>query len=474
MKDFSKRNCFIEAYYELVSDKYDIDKSRNSYTLSMGLSKFDKIKYTMLESEKFIRDNMLLFAGFTENKMFIKNAMTTWLEAYQKDIIKSEHSVFGRFSNSRLNFTLTDIILISKNYKKDDLSSLLGIINMKDIPFDETEQLEKYLIDQIDFYHNEFTGVIENGKILLWKLCDEELKNLLMISAYFVKDNNCKYRAVEFIIKMPDGRFNVPERKRILYKWFRKMDDEPAIKLLEEWMLSICEDVLSGEYLDKDVAPKIEDICAIAEMIANVDDNIILSDISEFTTKYKDKLSIFANAINEIYHLLDADAREIMDDEYQIKNALRLIYRVETCGLPKNCNEYDIIKKYMDNKLEEQQQEKQRGYTKVKVEPSDDTSIVARYMFLYNYPETIIEKYKGISEEYDFLFYPENFDVEAFAVEWLAEYPDALCKQLAESEIHKRIIIGILHDAMISDSFGAHMKKRLFRVYRIMVGEMAE
>lgn len=474
LRDFSKRNCFIEAYYELVSDKYDVDKSRNSYTLSVGLSKFDKIKYTMLESEKFIRDNMLLFAEFNENKIFIKNAMTTWLEAYQKDITKSEHSIFGRFSNSRLDFTLNDIILISKNYKKDDINSLLSIINMKDIPFNETEQLEKYLMEQIDFYQKEFTRVLENKKILLWKLYGEELKNFLMLSAYFVKDSNCKYKAIEFVIKMPDSRFNVLERQRIINRWIRERDDEPAIKLLEEWMLFMCEDVLNEESLGKVVDLKVKDISAIARMIANLGNKVILNDVSEFVTKQKDKLSAFTNAINEIYHLLDIDARQIMDDEYQIKDALRLIYRVETCGLPKNCNEYDIIKKYMDDILEEKKQERQSGYTKVKVEPSDKTSIVARYMFLSNYPKSIIEKYKGISEEYDFLFYPESFDVEAFAVEWLVEYPDELCRRLAESEIHQKIIVEILHNAMISDSFGAHIKNRLFRVYRIMVGKMPE
>ncbi len=463
LEDFSRKNCFIELYYKLASKKYDIDKSKEKYVHNIGLSEFDKIKYLMLECEKFIRDNMLLFAGFDENKLFVKTVMVTWLEAYQNNINKNKFSDF-KFFNSKAKFNLTDIIVISKNFQRDDLDSLIKIVNLKEIPFEETERLEDYLKGKIDFYCKTFLGSLENAKILEWQFYVEELVKLLTISAYFVKNSKCKYDVIEFIIKMNDKRINVSERIRLLYLWIQEMDDETAIKKLEQWILNICEDVLIRKYENNILNFKIGDITSIATMIFELDEKIILSDMSEFIRKQKEKINIFIEGMLKIYYLLDESAKSIIDECYEITDAVQLIHRIETCGLSKDCNEYDIIEKYMDNVLQQNK--------KIEILKSNDLSLVIRYMFLNSYPISIVEKYKEISDEYDFLFYPEIFDKKAFKMEWLVEYSYKLCQKLAQSEIHKNIILDVLRNVILNDSFIFCDRKDLFNIYRIMVGDI--
>lgn len=472
LSDFSKRNCFIDKYYKFIKEKYEVEKSLQRDIIYFGLSEFDKVKLTMLETTKFIYDNMILFHVFDENKLYIKYAMVSWLEAYSQEVSKSKNGAFGMISNSRCKFTLTDIILISKNFKKDDIDYLVNKINLRNLPFDESSELETYIKKQIQSYNNMFGENLTGGEIFLWKFYSEEIKILLSIAPYFVTDNECKLSAVQFIINMKDGNFGISDRIRIINKWIEMVNVEEVSLIIENWLLEKIIPILTNKIPPIEVDRAISDISMIAQLLSDIIqvDKCRTDAISGLIIDNKDNLDCVKSCVEYIYPVLNDEAKQIVEPIYSVENVFQLMKRGYSGQLPNNCNEFHIIESYLEEKVKENKDNNEHAIKKYTFQiVEEDIGDVAEYMFMHKFPSSITEKYHGICAEYDFLLCPSEFEADAFQLEWLLTYSDNMCEELSKCKMQQQIIIESVEKAFKESSLSQWQLKRLFKIYQIMI-----
>lgn len=468
LADFSKRNCYIDKYYELIKEKYEVEKSLQTDTIYLGLSKFDKVKLTMLETTKFIYDNMILFAGFNENKFYIKNAMISWLEAYEKETLKSGHGISGKISNTRCKFTLTDIILISKNFNTGDIDYLTSKINFKKILFEGNSELENYINNHIEAYSGMFNATLAGGELFKWKFYSEEIINLLTISPYFVTNNECKLKAIQFIIRMANRNFDVSDKVKLIKKWIRIAEVDGVFGLIESWLIENIKTLLNSQNNRVAFDSIKHDVLMIAHLLSDIylneEDNCNGNAISEIIINNKKNLDYIKCCFEGVYPVLNAKAKQIVDSVYKIENVFQLMRRSYSYGVPEDCDEFKIVESYLEEKI------KEKNEIMIDTFLVDDDQIgrVAAYMFLRNYPSAIVEKYHGICNEYDFLLNSVEFKEELFQIEWLLRYSDNLFEKLKECSIQKQIIIKSIEKAFNRTSHSQVQLNRLFRIYQIM------
>lgn len=474
LNDFSQRNCYLRKYYELTKEKYEIDESLQKDVMSFGISKFDKLKVDMLDTTKFLYENMLLFSPFNENKLYIKNIMSSWLEAYVKETSKSEYGVFGAVSNSRYEFTVTDIILITKSFKKEDIEYLSNKIDIAKIPFNETDALENYINNQIDMYKDMFKDSLSGGEIFMWKLFSEEIRMLLTITPYFVQSNACKIKVIEFIVSMGDGHFGVSDRIRIIKKWIRFANVEKASPIIERWFINKITPVLNNKIPIIGLDQENSDIAMIAQLLGDVisKDEYDTQGVSRIIIDNKDNQYCNIKHLEGLYAVLNDDAKRIYDSKYIINNVFELMQRGYSNAIPDGCNETQIIESYLKKILDERKENAEKGIKKYSF-PSDEEHIgdVAAYMFMMNFPISFTSKFDNICDEYDFLLNPGGFNVERFHMEWLFTYSNNLFIRLKNNPMQKKMIIEMIDKAISNFKNSAKQLKRLFDIYKIVTTE---
>lgn len=288
--------------------------------------------------------------------------MVSWLEAYVKEVLKNKNGAFGSISNSRCKFTLTDIILISKNFKKDDIDYLVNKIDLRNIPFDEVNKLEEHIQKQIESYQNMFGETLTGGDIFVWKFYSEEIKILLSIAPYFVTNNECKLIAVKFIIDMADGYFYVSDRIRIINKWMRISNVKDSSSIVENWFLNKITPILKNQIAPIGIEQAINDATMIAQLLANVItvDIYNIDVISKLIIDNKDNEKCIKNCFESLYPALNDEAKKIVDSIHVIENVFQLMQRSYFGKLPDNCNEFQIVEDYLEKILKERQANKEK------------------------------------------------------------------------------------------------------------------
>lgn len=471
LKDFSQRNCYLKKYYELTKEKYEIEESLQKDVISIGISKFDKLKADMLDTTKFLYENMLLFSPFEENKVYIKNILLSWLEAYAKEISKSEHGLLGMVSNSRYEFTITDIILIAKTFKKDDIDYLVKKIDLSKIPFRETEELERYINNQIDMYNNMFKDTLSGGEIFIWKLLSNEIRMLLTIASYFVQNNSCKIKVIEFIINMRDGKFSIYDRVRIINKWIRIANVENVSAIIEKWFIEKITPVINNEIPVIVLNQVNNDIAIIAELLGYV----ILKEgydtqiVSKIIIDNQNNSYCNIKCLVGLYTVLNDEAKRIFDLKYTINNVFELMQLGYSNALPDGCNEVEIIENYLEKILDERKKNAEKGIRKESV-PSEEENIgnVAKYMIMRDFPREFTSKYNSICDEYDFLINPEDFDIDKFNMSWLFNYSNDLLVKLKGNSVQNKIIIEVIDKIFSDEQVNISQARRLFEIYKMM------
>lgn len=239
---FSQDNCYQKKYYDLLNKKYDVEKTlrNNYYTAYFGLSKFDDIKIEMLEMTKFFYDNCILFHYFTEHKVFVKNTLMAWLKAFEKEKNKDKNNPLLNINNSRCDFTLEDIINISKCFDKKDIDYLLDVVNFNRIPFKQNNELINYVLKQIKNYQLMFSKNIVDGEMILWSKFSNEIKNLLIISSYYIKSDLEIKLIIDFIININNNiYFDVNQKIDLIKKWLKNTDSKSIRIKIERWLKEI-------------------------------------------------------------------------------------------------------------------------------------------------------------------------------------------------------------------------------------------
>lgn len=471
LNSFSQRNCYTKEYIELLKEKYEVDKDCSKNIISFGLSKFDKVKLDMMDTVKFIYDNMLLFSGFDENKIYVKNALVAWIEAYMNDLNVNITSNFKSFSNSRYKFTFIDICLISKCFKKDDIEYLESIVDLEEVPFEENNRLEQYITDNMVMYSTLFNGTLKGGQIFLWKLFSEELKILLIISPYFIKSQECVSNVIKFIIEVKDGHFDVQDRLSILDKWiWIAKAEQPEIKL-EEWLIDKFNEI-SITKLPTEIERIQSDIEGISKVMSNIayNTNVTFNLVSDFIEE-SDKMIVekIVSYIEPLYPYINKNVQQRLHDFYEVKDVFQLIHRYENGNIPDKCDKVAIIKTYLSEKCS--QIKKNNLNEKVKryslTSGGELLSVVAGFILSYDFSDKInIEDFGGICSEYDFLLLPEKFEENQFELSWLFNYSDILLEKIKKNKRQKEISIKAIEESFGDNSMNKKQMKKLFYIYK--------
>lgn len=467
LSDFSQENCYLKKYYTLTQDKYKIEKLLEKYSFNFQLSDFDKLKLSMLETTKFLYENMVLFTDFIQNNLYVKIAMISWLEAYAKEILGVKSDWSEIIPNTKYAFTFTDIVLISKNFDLDDIDYLSNKIDLWKLPFNETEKLENYINEQIKNYSNIFK--LNDLEILIWKQYSNEILLLLLIALHFIKNNDCKLNAVKLIINMTSRHFNVLNRIKILNKWIINSNIKNISSIIENWLFQKINLILKNEVHVTIIEKASNDIYLISNLLYDVIklEEYDVSKISILVINNKHNCNI--KYLENLYIVLNDEARKVFDAYYKITDVFKLIERGYLDCLPYDCNQVQIIENYLDKILEEREENKKKRQ-KIHTFPSQNQKIanVATYMLIKNFPHEITIKYKGICDEYDFLLYPSDFSKSKFKIEWLFTYYNDLYAKLKECDTQKEIIIDFIDEAFTNTQLNQKESKRLFDIYKIM------
>ncbi len=469
LEDFSNKNCYLPKYFELTKSKFEIEKSLQSDTISLGLSNFDKIKLEMLDTTKFLYENMILFTGFNENKLYIKNVLIAWLEAYSKEALKNKLGPFGFISNSRYGFTITDIILITKCFKKDDINYIENKIDFTKLPFEKTVDLENYISDKISMYIKMFNSSLVDADIFLWKLYHEELKNLLLITPYFIKNNNCKLKVIDFLVNYGEGHFHVSDRVDMIYKLIQIANAEYASPIIEKWFIDKFTPLDNREIPSDNFDNYYYDIGLISQLLRDTfHKDKYNSDIVSNCVMNSQKVDL--RCIRNLYPILSYDAKKVFDEKHPVMTIYELMQRGYEGYILEVYNEKKIIENYFESILKERKECSDKKIIK-QTYPNEEESIakVAMYMLLRDMPYEFTKTFNNICDEYDFLLNPKGFDIDKFQRDWLFRYSDELIKKFKNNEQQRKILISNIEQIVMNSSIKSNSLTRLFNIYIILV-----
>ncbi len=220
LRDLFIDKNFIIKYNEKSCNIYESIQKNTQY---IGLSILDELKQDMLEVEKFIYDNMILYEEFTnyKDKNYVKKVLIDWLKDYKKEINNK---------NIHYNFNLTDIILVAKNFNKYEIDYLIDRTELKNVIFEDCSNLEEHINKQITHKYQFNSSLVE-------KNYNDEVSNLLYISSYFLKecDNNFKIKIIEFII----DDINILDSYKIslIEKWIKVANTKKTYNLIEKFLI---------------------------------------------------------------------------------------------------------------------------------------------------------------------------------------------------------------------------------------------
>ena len=429
LSKFSESNCYSDEINDLMKNKYEIEKSLTTNTMSMGLSKFDKIKLDMLEAEKFIEDNMICVQAYEESKNYIKNALFIWLRAYDKELNKKATDAFAHICNTRLKFELQDILSLSKCCKKDDLRFFEENIRFSAIPFDEVENLKTYVLKLINFYKLKFNDEILMTEYLWWSEICSEIQMLLHISSYYLKNENSALEIMEFILACNNRYWTYQDRMSIIQKYTTKDNATNILKILENHFIDQLE-----KYKEKSDI-EFSNMSLIGRTMSNIAFHYAVEfiDISNFIVAHKDNLQLLTPAIMPLATYLSVDANTIILENYKIENVWQLIDKSKTDNTL-NLGEYlYLIDDYLENEIAEINIPGMKRYT---IPPQEEfIRKISFFIIENNITMNTLSKFKGYWSEFDYFFNIDDFNQDDFDVEWLLYYTDEVLSYIKENKI---------------------------------------
>lgn len=466
LENYSQRNCCTKEYVELVAQKYDIEKELTKNVINLGgLSKSDKLKLDMLETVKFIYDNMILFSGFDENKLYVKNALIAWIESYYKDIHKDTSGFLGKILNNKYKFTLIDIILMSKTFKNEDVEYLVNKIELASIPFEECEKLVEYIKMQLESYDSIFNDTLSGGEIYLWKIYSAEIRMLLIIASFFVKDEECSNGVIKFIVDRRDRDFDVSEKIKLVRRWICIGKGNSSKDVIEIWLINCLELVESETASNGQMVNSRTDVTAIASLLIDTSqDGYICESLSRYIIEKPDDLHNLKFFANQIYGLVSNEAKKLINNKCKLENVHQVLERFKAEKIPQTEEIFNLFDLYLSSSIDDVKKAK-REYTF----PSrkDQIGEIAVYMLINDFPPKVVKKYYGICPEYDFLL-NEDFMVTEFDIHWLFKYSYNVYQKIKETSDKKEMVIKVINDNFHNSLFNEHDLRELFDLYKFM------
>lgn len=424
---FTNINCYYEEINDLMRDKYKIELSLTTENLMMGLSLFDKIKLQMLESYKFIEDNMVFVYKYEEIKNYTKNAMCIWLRAYDKEINKGPNSIFAKFCNTRLKFDLQDIIILSKCCKKEDLKYFGDNINFEKLPFEEINELKNHVIHLIDFYKRHLGNKENISEYIWWRELCLEIQMLLFFTSYYLKDDKVSLDIVSFIVNSDDSKWIFNDRMNNVIKYVSRDNALAILKILETCFLE------KMGNCEKKSDPLYNEICLLGDRISIIAITYKheLENISHYVITNQDTLYEFMHIFVMLTEAMSLDAKAIILNKYEIKTMNHLVKKAKLDDELDITNYLYLIDEYIED--EKSRSEKGENVIRKKDQEQSRRDIY-EFLIQNNICGDILKKHKGCWNEFDYLFNCDEFEENNFEVEWLLYYSNLVLNYIQKNE----------------------------------------
>lgn len=446
LHDLCERENLYDMFTGFIENSLGIQKNVEKNSLSLILHNYDKNKLPMLETSKFLFDNMILFDIFNPYKLFVKISMIDWLKNYYKKVVEYTDDVQTKFKNKSY-FTFNDILLISKNFNKDDLKYLSNEIDFSKIPFDDEPRLSEYITCQIENLEISINSEPEIEQIIYRiEMLLNETWNLLFISSYFVYCDDCRLNVIRFLKKMAACDC-IPFTLciTIMRMWYSPSINLEITNILDDWMCELISSKINGEIRDVELLFVVGRINLISGFLAE-SSKVKAEHLSETIIKHQDRIGILKNCFNNLLLVVNDDAKKVIFlfyDIYDIRNFLHLAF---SNNLPDNCDESKILGEFFDNVLTIRKNSKDASGAEGTIFTDKYfLSKITNYMFTQEFSRKFIDKYWDITEEYTFLLCPERFEPSKFLVEWVYEYSDTTLKQLKKSKNQKKIMVNAIN-----------------------------
>ncbi len=220
LKDLTSFNCYLTKYYDFTKTRNKVEKDNQKKSRTFGLAEFDREKWKMLDTTKFMFDNMLLFDLFTENNSYIKNVMQLWLEAIFIEENYNYRGPFAEIKTYRLVFNLQDIIIISKSFPIDEIEYISRKIDLSKLIFDESYKLEEYILMQIQEYTKLKDNILNKENHFILEKFIEQIFCLLNMSVFYIEKDEVKLKIIDFVIELNKSMYVVIDRKIELIEKF--------------------------------------------------------------------------------------------------------------------------------------------------------------------------------------------------------------------------------------------------------------
>lgn len=429
----------------LMNEKYELEKKIKSDIIYIGISKFDKLKLTMYENIKFIYENMLLLHFYNEVKNHIMDSMLIWLQCFEKEKSKlyntKEINILNAITNTRLEFTYQDIILLSNSCKINDWEHISEKINFYNIPFNNVKQLEEIILtklniyEEIEYTNNFYLSYTRNKTLIL------ELLSLFYFSSYYIKDEDIIIRIITFIAEnYYKKHFLMSNEKKIILKYVNYDLADKMLILLEEIFVERINSYINSDKTDTIIFDYIRNHSyLIYQIVDKYKDNIYkLEKLSNLLLKYE------YNAISSIIPYM-SDVLIYMNDTVKsliIENTI--INNLDDIAIYNNIinvSDYkDIIVSSINEKIKDYEIKKSiHTIYANEINPQ----LLVLFSIDHNIHNFIKEKctdLKGKYAEIDFLLYIDDFDESKFNPEWLLLYNDRILKYIKEDEVKTDIV----------------------------------
>ena len=462
LKNLCRRNPYSDRYLSLIEYKSKIQHDLASKTCYVaGISKADTIKREALEEIKFTYENMILYMEFKEYKVYIKNAIMSWLEYYVKECEQQKKEQIPR-KNCYYKLTFEDIIILSKTCDNNDIDYMKRIhfFNIARLPQNDIKLLTNYLIRQLNAYKKllDKDRAISGEKIFLWLKHSSEMKQLLQLCAYYVAEDDIIFRVFDLMREILNSKIIFTEIVDIMksYIALAKVNEDRLISYVERWLIDI--DNEQCEYFSK-----------VMGLLLNCKKENSMPNISQMIMEDKfDKPHL--KAMNNIFLLLSTEAQakiELLLD-FSVINIFRRYKetKIQDTGII-----YQACTVSFDQIIDKRKQEK-RGLKISYGAYSDDDIIRAGIILLAENKcsdKKFFERYKGINDEFDYWFFEQEFEDKRFDIHWIGYYSDKMLDIIKENDNKKAQMLQILEMEDNLHKADDWLVRRIFYVYRYLV-----
>lgn len=446
----------------------DVEKDiKPNHFISGGNSKNKKIEDFLYSNITFAYENHLCFIYFNEFKKYVKKSIETMVKKYLHDKeIQSQQTDNDVFLYNYNSFKMNKFFYIctSRFFSKDDLKALIRSYNLRELKFDDQEEILSYVVRIREIYKSNFVGQYAVRKLPLFQSIKDEVVNAISLSAFLDISKEMVEDNVDFLLNI------FPEREMLIGDKILLIRNLCPSQEYSLRLIAIIEQFMVNQFLKYSTSNYEEltsnglgtkELCSMLRGTTGEYKSEVLSKFVKNHDNYNDKT---VNYMFKFCSVLDEEAcrlllkckKDFTLDDWKLIEEFNFI----TDMSPYNhvlFKELDMEKARIENES--------NGVYMVSGRSVEVLVEIGLLYYLKRFKDDRVKEYIGLSDEFDFFVNPTDFDYTKFSFKWLEYYTEGL-------------IIDLLNDENILRGISAELKMYLInnnnRVTKVIMSNMTK